>query len=273
MNLRIASISARAKLMRHACFGWVVFFIIAATLGCRTPSTDWNGTWKMNPSKGNFHGPTFAISISADSEYRYEEGRSGFTFRCDGKDRPIGNDSTRACVKSSATVLDLTRKENGATTNAYHWELSADRNVLTSTATEFRPNGPVVTSQIVASRVSGSNDFAGEWRDTSYLQRHADLELWLDRQTLHLSYPSGAQFVDAPLDGADVPVHGPHASEGLTYSARLVGRREIQTLMKRNGKALTQGSLELSNDGRVITESWWNPGQPADKGTFVYERK
>lgn len=121
--------------------------------------------------------------------------------------------------------------------------------------------------------MSGSKDFVGQWRDTSYLQRHADLALRLEKQTLHLSYPSGGQYADAPFDGADVPLRGPHASEGLTYSARLVGRREIQTLTKRNGKALTQGSLELSNDGRIITESWWNPGQPAGKGKLVYERE
>ncbi|HKH97813.1 MAG TPA: hypothetical protein VJ999_01790 [Candidatus Sulfotelmatobacter sp.] len=142
-----------------------------------------------------------------------------------------------------------------------------------STATTFRPSGPVTTGQMVASRISGSNDFAGQWRNTRYLQQHADLTLRLDSKTLHISYPSAGQYVDAPFDGVDAAVHGPHAPEGMTYTARLVGRREIHTLTKRNGKALTQGSLELSDDGRVITESWWNPGQPTDKGTFVYEKK
>jgi hypothetical protein len=169
--------------------------------------------------------------------------------------------------------LDLTQKENGVKTSAGHWELSANGEVFTSTATTFRPNGPVITGQMVASRISGSNGFAGQWRDTSYLQQHADLTLQIDSQTLHLSYPSTGQYVDAPLDGVDVAVHGPRVREGLTYSARLAGRREISTLMKGDGKALTQGTLELSDDGRVITESWWNPGQPTDKGTLVYEKK
>lgn len=142
-----------------------------------------------------------------------------------------------------------------------------------STVTAYRPSGPVVTAQVVASRMSGSNDFAGQWRDTTYLQRHTDMTLRLDSQTLHITYPSAGQHVDAPFDGVDAAVHGPHAPEGVTYTIRPVGRREISTLTKRNGKTPTQGSLELSDDGRVITESWWNPGQPADKGTFVYERE
>jgi hypothetical protein len=227
----------------------------------------------MNPSKSSFQGPIFTISISTDGEYRFDDGSSSFTFRCDGKDRPVEKNRTRACVKSSATVLNLIQKENGVKTRANHWELSSDGKVLTSTATEFPPSGPVIASQVVASRMSGFNDFAGQWRDPSYIQQHADLTLRLDSQTLHISYPSAGQYFDAPFDGVDAAMHGPHAPEGVTYSVRLVGRQEISILTKRNGKPLTQGSLDLSDDGRVITESWWTPDQPADKGTFVYEKK
>ena len=99
------------------------------------------------------------------------------------------------------------------------------------------------------------------------------MTLRLDSQTLHISYPSAGQYVDAPLDGVDAAVHGPHGPKGVTYTVRLVGRREISILTKRNGNPLTQGSLELSDDGRAITDSWWKPGQPADKSTFVYEKK
>lgn len=252
---------------------YIIFCLLLGISGCRAPSADWNGTWKINPSKGNFQGPMFTISISADGEYRYDDGRSSFTFRCDGKDQPIGNNATRSCVKSSATTLKLTRKKNGTKTNAYQWELSSDGKFLTSTAAVFRFGGPVVTSQIISSRMSGLNSFAGQWQDMSYLQRHANMTLKLDSHILHISYPSAGQYVDVPLDGEDAVVRGPHAPEGTTYAARLVRRHEIHTLTKRNGKALTQGSLELSDNGRVITESWWNPGQPADKGIFVYEKK
>src|ERR1035441_1074989 len=105
-----------------------VFLASALVSACsaQQPSPDWNGTWKLNPSKGNFQGPVFSISISADGEYRYDDGYDSFTFRCDGKDRPTGNNRTQACVKSSATVLDLTQKENGVKTKANHWELSSD---------------------------------------------------------------------------------------------------------------------------------------------------
>jgi hypothetical protein len=263
----------RAKSMRNAWFNCVIFCALAATSGCRTPSVDWNGTWKLNPSKGNFRGPTFTISVSADREYRYDNGHSSLAFRCDGKDQSTRENRTQACVKSSDTVLDLTQKENGVRTSVLHCELSGDGTVLTTTATTFRPTGTVSSDQMVASRISGSNGFAGQWQDLSNLQRHADMTLSLDTQTLHIGYPRVGQYIDAPLDGADAAMRGPYLPEGLTYAVRSVRRREISMLSKRNGKVVEQDSLELSNDGRVITYSWWNPDRPAGKGTSVYERK
>jgi hypothetical protein len=241
-------------------------------MGCRAPAPDWNGTWKLDSSRSSFRGPIITISISADGEYRYDDGSSSFTFRCDGKDRPIVNNRTRACVRISDAELDFTRKENGITTNTYRWELADGGKIFTSTVTAFRSSGPVITGQLVASRMSGSNNFAGQWRDTSFLQRHADMMLRLDSQTLHISYPGAAQYIDAPLSGVDAPVNGPHA-EGVTYATRLAGRREILYLTKRNGKVMNQGSLELSNDGKAVIDSWWNPDRPNDKGTLVYEKE
>jgi hypothetical protein len=239
----------------------------------RQLSPNWNGTWKLNPSRGNFQGPIITISISADGEYRYDDGNSSFTFRCDGKDRPIPKNRTLACVKSSAAVLNLTQKrEDGVKTNAYHWELSADGKVLTATATEFGPSGPAVKGQIVSSRLSGSNDFAGKWQDKNFLRQHADMTLRLDTQAMHISYPSAGQYLDATFDGTDTAVHGLHAPEGVVAcAARLVGQRKILYFTKSNGK-VQQHSLELSNDGRVVTQSWWDPDRPGGKGTLVYEK-
>lgn len=260
--------------MRNARFGWVIVCaFVAATLGCREPSARWDGTWKLNLSKSSFRSPIFIISISADGEYRYDDGRSSYTFRCDGTYRPMGNNRTQACVKSSPTVLTLTRKENGVKKSAHRWELSGDGKFLTSTVTAFRPGGPVTTGRFVAWRTSASNDFAGQWRDTSYLLRHDEMTLRLDRRVLHMGYGSGGEYVDAPLDGVDAAVHGPYVLEGVTYSIKPAGKREFLILTKRNGNLLTQGFLELSNDGRAVTDSWWSPKQPADKGKLVYDKQ
>ncbi len=99
------------------------------------------------------------------------------------------------------------------------------------------------------------------------------MTLTLDNQALHIDYPSAGQHVDAPLDGSDAAVRGPHVPEGTTLAVRPAGRREFRTVTKRQGKLFSQGTLELSNDGRVITDSWWNPSQPTDKGTLAYNKQ
>jgi hypothetical protein len=132
------SYALRAKSMRNGRFGCVVICVLAAISGCRAPAPNWNGTWRVNPSKSNFQGPVFAVSVSPGGDYRYDDGKTSFTFRCDGKDWPMGNNRTQTCLWTSATVLDLTRKENGIKTKTYHWELSSDRRIFTSVVTVFR---------------------------------------------------------------------------------------------------------------------------------------
>jgi len=259
--------------MRNSNFRWAAFCVLAIALGCEATSEDWNGTWKLNPSKSNYQGSVVTFSISADGEYRYDYGVSSITFRCDGKDRPVGSNATRTCVKSSPSALDLIRKDNQVKTSSFHWELSAGGKVLTLLATAFGPSGPVSTTQRVFWRLSGSNDFAGMWRDTSYLQERAEMTVKLDNRSLHIGYPNAEEYIDAPIDGVDTPDHGPHAQEGVTSAVRPAGKREFLIVMKRHGKVFFQYSLELSKDGRTITDSWRNPDRPDDKGTLVYEKQ
>jgi hypothetical protein len=262
--------------MRNAMFRCIILSALAAMSGCRGLSPDWSGTWKLNVPKSSFRDQaTMVISISTDGEYRYDDELVSNTFRCDGEYRPIpiGNNRTQACVQSSATTLDRTRMENGVKTNTYHWELSPDGKTFTSTATAFRPSGPIIMGQLLATRMSGSNNFAGEWKETTYSRPPEELKLRLDSRYLHISYPDLGNYVDAPLNGADAAVHGPLAPEGLTYAVRLAGRHEISILKKRNGEPVNRGTFMLSDDGRVVTESWWSSGRPGDESTFVYDRQ
>jgi hypothetical protein len=258
----------KGLLRRFQC---VLLCALFATLGCQT-SPGWSGTWKLNPTRSSYPGQVLTISVSADDEYRFDES-SSHTIRCDGKDQAIGTNRTLICVKSGVTRLDITIKDNGLKTRSTHDELSADEKSFTTTVTEFRPNEPVITSQIIFSRLSGSNGFEGQWRDTSFLQWHADLILKLDKQILHIDYPSGGEHMDLPLDGAEAAVQGPHALEGGTRAVLPAGKRGFRTVTKRHGKLFSQGTLELSDDGRTITETWWNPDRPDEKSTLVYERK
>ena len=251
---------------------WIPLCAFVTTLGCQTPSPDWNGAWVLNPAKSSYQAKVLTISISADSEYRFDES-SSHTIRCDGKHQSIGNNRTLVCVKSGATALDITVMENGVKSRFTHDQLSSDGQAFTTTVTEYRPSGPAVISRITFSRISGSDGFAGKWRDTLYLQEHTDLRLRLDRQALHIEYPDVGQQIDAPLDGVDAAVRGPHVLEGATYAVQPAGSRRFNFETKRHGEAFSQGSFELSSDGRTITETSWNSDRRANKSTLIYEKK
>ena len=90
----------KAKAMKNVSRGSVVFCALVAVMGCRAPSPDWNGTWKLSPTKSSYRGPVLTISISADGDYRFDE-NSSHTLRCDGKDHPIGNNRTLALYKTA----------------------------------------------------------------------------------------------------------------------------------------------------------------------------
>ncbi|MGA2250304.1 hypothetical protein [Terracidiphilus sp.] len=258
--------------MRNVSFCWVFFFVFAVALGCQTPSPDWNGLWKLNPAKSSFQDPILTILITADDEYRFDES-SSHTLHCDGQDRSIGNNRMLTCVKSSATVLDIALKENGVKTRATRDELSTDGKIFTTTVTEFRPNASAFTHQIVFSRLSGANGFAGQWRDTSYIQEYADMTLKLDNQALRIDYPNSGRHIDALLNGVEAETRWSQAPEGATRTVWPAGGREFAVVMKRHDKDFTQGSMKLSDDGKVITYSLWNSDKPDSKTTFVYEKK
>jgi hypothetical protein len=258
--------------VRKLRFDWVCCAFVVATAGCQVSSRGWNGMWKLDLGKSSYPGQILTISNPAEGEYRFDES-SSHTIHCDGKDHTLGNNRTLVCVRNGVTTLDISLKENGAKTRATHDELSSDGKAFTTTVTEFRPGGPTITSQIVFSRLSGSDGFAGRWRDISYLQQHAEMALRLEKQTLHIDYPNAGQHIDAPLDGSDAPILGPGTLTGATYAVRLAGHHKFVATAKRNGKLFTQGSLELSNDGRTITDSWWNPDRPDIKGVLLYEKQ
>ena len=87
--------------------------------------------------------------------------------------------------------------------------------VFTSTATAFRPSGPAVKSQSLLRECRVSNGFAGQWRDTSYLQQHAGHERcgWTVKPCISAIRTVGNILMHRSTEPT-LAVYGPHASEG-----------------------------------------------------------
>lgn len=257
---------------RKAWLSCVVLCVLAAETGCIAPSRDWNGKWKLDASESTFKGEVLTISIAPGKDYHFDE-NSKNSIHCDGKARQAGNNRTIACEEGGGRALDVTVMENGVKTGVAHDEISTDGKTFTVTMSNLRTDEASVTSQTVYSRLSGSDGFAGQWLDTTFLNRHSEMSVTLDESRLHLDYPNAGQQIDAPLDGTESAIRGPHAVEETTFSARSAGRNKILVQTKRNGTVFTQGSLKLSDDGTIITESWTTPDRPSEESTLVYKKQ
>jgi hypothetical protein len=257
--------------MLEAVLILVALFAPTATLSGQRPSPDWNGKWKLNPAKSSYQGPVLTITASGNDGFRFYV-HSGVNVVCNGKRQPESNNRTLICIRVGTKALDMTLEENGLKTRVTHDELSSDGAFLVVTVTEFQPNKPATTHQIVYLRLSGLSGFPGQWRDTSYLQQPADMTLRLDDKVLHIAYRSPGVHIDAPLTGSEVTEQGQRALEGATLSIRPTRDREFLLVAKLHGKVFSQGSLQLGSDGKSLTESFWASDRPNIKDSLVYEK-
>jgi len=247
--------------------------ILAAALGCSRPSPAWNGTWKLNESKSSIPGPSFSVAISPQGEYHLDNGTYSYSFGCDGSQYPTIGSRTISCTQKGAFSMDTTSRESGREVASAHWELSDDEKMLTINGTTVRPDGSIKSIEHVYSRTSASVGFAGGWRDTKRLESRPPLQLTLSDRTLHVMFSDDGQYVDAPLDGSDAPMHGPGVPQDLTFAITPHGTRELLTTRKLRGQIINQGFLRLSADGLELVEAYWRSGRPDEKAVLVYERQ
>jgi hypothetical protein len=246
------------------------------TLGCSGALPVWNGTWKLNESNSTIPGPTFVMTQSPAGEYHFDDGAYSYSFRCDGKEHATTPNRTISCLQMSTSVIDTTTKENGVKASTTHLELSADGKMFTTNRTSVLLDGSVKSRKSVYSRTSGSMGFAGGWKDTKHFESIPQMLLALDQQQLHISFSEGGQYIDLPLNGSDVAMHGPSVPQGLTMAVKPHGPREFLTEKKVGGNIINQGFLRLRwTDARWLknTGVQVNRGRKLDSSTTNNRQK
>jgi len=248
--------------------------VALAIAGCRGPSPDWNGTWKLDPARSNIPDWIFSVSITPDGMYHSGSGGPTANFRCDGKGYPAPDALTAFCTQKNSSDLEITDFRNGSKIHTAHWELSLDGKALKIDWTTFYPDGPVESKEFRYTRISGSAGFAGKWRNLNPLDGQAPIwQLNMGSNALHYTIPEREIHVDAFLDGTDAAMQGPFVFPGETIALRESGPRELNSARKRNGRVVSVGYWRLSEDGRSLTETYWVPNRPAEKEVLMYEKQ
>ena len=257
--------------MRVTCA--IASMIILSALPGAAASPAWNGSWKVNVAKSTIPGPSFTLTNTASGRYHMENGTSGYTFGCDGKDYPTSAAHSISCKLSSSLIMNTTSKKNGRIVRTDKWKLAAGGSQLTRISTEVQTSKASKVTSTVFIRTSGANGFVGGWTDPKRLQSHPRLTLEMRVGSLHIAFPEAGQYADLQLDGTDAVMIGPGLPTGLTIAIKQINLHEIHTTRKVNGIVINEGFLKLSADGRALTEEYWSPRMPAQRAVLVYDKQ
>lgn len=207
MNRFSDSIAAAAtRTVRSVCIG----LVLIPTASCHGASPDWNGTWKLDPARGDIPGPSIVVSISPDGMW-HDKGVGGPTanFRCDGKEYQATDILAIYCTQVDSSHVELTGFKNGSKLFVAHWELSPDGKVLSVKSTSFHTDGTVQEREKRYTRTSGSVGFAGGWRNVNPLEEAPSIQkITLQGHTLHRYLPANDRHLDVPLDGTEAALGG-----------------------------------------------------------------
>ena len=243
-------------------------------VGCSNLSRNWDGTWKLNPSRSQVPGVTFQIALSDSGEYTIDYGAFADRFRCDGREYHLASGKTISCNGNSGHAFDSIARRNGVVLNTPHWEVSTDDQKLTIKMTAHQSNNLIVTKAILYQRAAGTTGFPGAWMDADPLKdRPHVMVLAVRGNRLHYGFPEAAQYADLEMNGSDAPWNGPSAPVGATIAVAIRDRSEFIVLRKLNGHLLNQGTISLSADEQNSVEEFWSPDRPDVKSVLVWDKE
>ncbi len=232
------------------------------------------GKWKLNPDKSTFTGETESYEHMPSGEIKYTSEGMSYTFKTDGQDRPALLDRTAAWKQIDKSTWEATFKMNGKVLATDTLKVSSDGKTLTEVARGTKPNGEKFEDTTVYERTGAGAGLLGAWKSTKVKIGSPNLFQFTPYGTdgLTLDIVDYKATCKAKFDGKDYPATGPTVPAGLTLALTRKGPRSFQMLEKVQGKALSQSTFTVSQDGKILTEV----GRPVavdEPYTAVYEKQ
>jgi hypothetical protein len=247
---------------------------LAMVLAASTPYTradsPWNGTWKLDRAKSHLTGQTITLSRTDNGRWRYNDGTISYEFALDGKPVSTFGDGTMAATADGDHALNLVFKSKGSESSA-HLVLSPDGKTVTDHTTGTRPDGSRTEETGAMERVGQGSGFAGTWKSTKTESSSGEsFVLAISGDRIKWDWPTYKRMVEGKMDGSGIPLTGAAATPGMTFEVRKVTATKLTFSVKSAGKTLDEGILELSADGRTLTDTEWTPAKPTEKTIAIY---
>ena len=254
--------------------------IVVIALGCAFTSlasaaSPFAGKWRFNQAKSKLAATTDSVASAGPNTWNFTEGTFSWTIKADGTDQALPFGGTVALKANSATNWTFTYKANGKLSSTETWVLAADGESMTRTSTGKEQDGTPFTDVVRAKRTAGVKGMEGTWAESPEVNATStstDIVIE-DNGAMGITITEPADSTRTPLtmDGKASPVTGPLVPPGWTTVTKADSPRSLVVTTKVNGKVHSTETWEISADGKTITCTTTDPGDPQPTVT-VYDR-
>ncbi|HEY1659615.1 MAG TPA: hypothetical protein VGG14_14775 [Candidatus Sulfotelmatobacter sp.] len=258
-------------MLQRICLGIAFVCLVAVTL-CAADDP-FSGKWKLNQEKSKTSGEITKIESLGNNKYKWTSGTVSETITTDGTDQPTPFGKTIAITPEGANDWKMVIKQDGKVLSSMTHSISADGKTQTIKGTDMKPDGTTSDFNVELKRVGTGTGFAGTW--VSAAEKETAPSDWeissYEGDGLTFNNPAYQDVISLKFDGKDYEEKGPTVAPGSTSSGKRVDARTLELTDKVKGKVMDQAKFELSSDGKTLTLTIHDTGQPKAI-TFVYDK-
>jgi hypothetical protein len=254
-------------------------FYFSLGLACLLAGTLWAsddpfcGKWKLNMEKSKFVGEQIHIQDLGGNRYKWTVGDLSDTITYDGTDQPSQFGQTVSVAPEGPNNWKMVIKKDGRVISSMTHTISADGKRQTIKGTDFKPDGTTSDFNVVWKKLGSGSGWSGTWEETGVKftsPDELDIEPY-EGDGLSFNTPAYQEVLRMKFDGKDYEEKGPNVWAGSASSGKRVNARTLEVADKVKGKVMGQIKYEVSSDGKTLTLTIHETGQPKAQ-TMVYDR-
>lgn len=249
----------------------VLTALVAGTLWAK--DDPFCGKWKLNQEKSKIAGEQLKIEDLGDNKFKFTFGNNSDTVTADGTDQPVHYGRTMSLAKEGPNSLKMVIKKDGKVLDSMTHTLSDDGNTQTIKGTDMKPDGTTSDWEVVDKRVGSGSGWTGTWESTKVqISSPDEWEIEANGANgLTFNTPAYQDTLSVKFDGKDYPEKGPNVPAGSMTSGKRMDAHNLELTDKINGKVMDHTKYEISPDGKTLTLTIHETGQP-NPLTIVYDK-
>ena len=231
------------------------------------------GKWKLNQEKSKIAGEQVKIEDLGGSKYKFTFGNVSDMITADGTDQAVHFGKTTSLAAEGSKSWKMVIKQDGKVISSMTHTLSDDGKTQTIKGTDIKPDGSTSDYSVNLKRVGSGSGWGGTWESTDVKISSPDewdIEAY-DVDGLTFNTPAYHDTLSLKFDGKDYEEKGPTVAPGSASSGKRVDAHTLEVTNKVKGEVMDHTKFEVSQDGKTLTLTIRESGQPHDL-TIVYDK-